>query len=868
MANAAAASNSKRRWYHWLVPRFSLRTLLIAVTVFAVAFGFWVERAERQRRVAEFLAKKNVSWYFEGDVGSTPPPRTVATDHYWRSITTMRVHSAGTSREEAEEILSQITGLPSLKALQFHCYFPNFDWSPLSHASNLTDVDMQGTNMRSEDFATIARLPRLKNLKLFCFGYRVGDLSPLGNARGLEHLQLQFYEGSDLDLSFVTKLPRLKRLRVNDADDRLCESLSGSKTLKQLWSTYGRITNTGVEALSNISTLEDLDLMGTFVTDDAIDSLSRLPKLKTINLTGTRVTYNGIVRLCQKDNVEKVLQGNNLAFDTELPGLRHPVTPLILDNRNGVPADLFRGRPVAGSTWTAFEFSGEELPKDFYRALGDLSGVTSLELTDCNVSNADLAEFKRLKVLTKLNLTGTNITVEGLSHLKGMTSLQQLNIPAMDDWDSVGEYLRDLPSLTLSCDFGSLKGDDLAAALGQPIDRKTFALDLSCVPYGPTVKANLAAARHLRSLSLADTPSSDDDLDFLANYGAIEDLSLARTKVTDHIAPQLAALRTLTSLDLSGTSITDETLAQLAHLPNLKKLIVNDTSITDTGVEKLIAARTLEEVGIRGTNVTDKSLTYLKELPRLQTLNVGRSYSKWLAPGDVPRGAISETAFALLKDYPSLQQLDLVTEDLTPGNVATLRQMPSITQLTTEDLDVIESSFKTLMQRSAPPRTLKGIGKRGRRAITLPFWMPEEKESFDRAIADLGHVRLQGTDKTDQRLKELAGTTNPTLVSLSNTDVTMEGISKLEGMQRLRRLHLDEPQLGKEVVPQLCKMRSLEIISWQSMKLGSDEFEQFKGLPFLRELWCQLPDLSADEQRALRKKYPFLRRQGPRRSRQ
>ncbi len=369
-------------------------------------------------------------------------------------------------------------------------------------------------------------------------------------------------------------------------------------------------------------------------------------------------------------------------------------------------------------------------------------------------------------------------------------------------------------------------------------------------------------------MSLADTSSSDDDLEFLANYGAIEELSLARTKVTDHVAPQLAALRTLTSLDLSGTSITDETLAQLSHLPNLKKLLVNNTPITDAGVEKLITMRSLEELGIRGTNVTDKSLTYLRELPRLQTLNVGRSYSTWLAPGDVPRGAISETAFALLKDYPSLRQLDLVTEDLTPGNVATLRQMPNIMQLTTEDLDVIEGSFKTLMQRSAPPPTLRRIVKRRRRAITLPFWMPEEKESFDRAIADLGHVRLQGTDSTDHRLQELARKTNPTYVSLSNTDITTEGIAQLQGMHRLRRLQINEPQLGKEIVPLLCKIKSLEVVGLAPMRLDPEDFEHFKGLPFLRELWCQLPDSSRDEQRALKAKYPFLRRQGPRRTRQ
>lgn len=863
---------STRRWYRWLVPRFSLRTLLITVTVFAVAFGFWVERAERQRRIMEFLAnKKDVSWGFDDNAPNSANRSIGEIDHYWRSVTTLQSPASSFELEEANETLAQIARLPALKRLYFFSRAPDLDWSPLTKAASLTDLDMFGINLRSRDIEAISKIPRLKNLKLSCAGSMPADLSSLAGAQNLAYLHLELPYGNGLDLSFVATLSRLKRLQVNYADDRLCEALSGSKSLRQLRLKYGDITDVGVKALSTVATLEDLDLSETLVADASIESLARLPKLKTVNLKDSRVTYRGIVRLCEHESIERVVQDGSDWYWNPQTLRDSKGTPTPFWRNGGIPADFFRGRSLAGATIDRFEIRGERLPKDVYKAIGNLSSLTSLDLSGCDVGDTDLPQLATLTKLEKLNLEGTEITAAGLRHLKGMTALQDLTISIMDDWDEVGEHLRNMPSLmVLDGTFGGFHDDlyeldrtHLRVALGEPVENETELVDLTRVPFGPTVKANLSKATHLRALWLGDTPTTDDDLRFLANHHQIEELSLGYTKVTDKIAPLLASLRTLTDLDLSGTSITDETLGQLASLPNLMSLRVNHTAVTDAGVEKLTKVRSLVEIGLRGTDITERSLTYLKNLPRLQKLNVGTSYPHWLRPGELPRGALAKGAYALLKEFPNPLQLDLITEDLTPGNVAALRQLPDVDQLTTEGGAVHESLFEKVLQRpligSRNPTFLRH--RFGSQAdLSLPTWMEEEKDLAEGRQPDLETIELIQTKGTDRRLAKIAEANQAESITLIRTDVTSEGVAKLRTLHQLHFLHVNELGLGREIVPLLSEMRSLREIGLGRMKLEPEDLERFNKLPLLRTLVLSY-DVGASraEQRALKEKYPFLR---------
>lgn len=56
MSDTKQQPKRKRRWL-----RYSIRTLLIVVTIFCVALGYWVNRANRQRDVVKWVEENGGS---------------------------------------------------------------------------------------------------------------------------------------------------------------------------------------------------------------------------------------------------------------------------------------------------------------------------------------------------------------------------------------------------------------------------------------------------------------------------------------------------------------------------------------------------------------------------------------------------------------------------------------------------------------------------------------------------------------------------------------------------------------------------------------------------------------------------------------
>lgn len=76
----------------------------------------------------------------------------------------------------------------------------------------------------------------------------------------------------------------------------------------------------------------------------------------------------------------------------------------------------------------------------------------------------------------------------------------------------------------------------------------------------------------------------------------VADLSLARAKVTDAIAPLLARMRSLQRLDLSATGVGAPTIRALAALPELRELVVTRMELAACTVDDLAALGALREL--------------------------------------------------------------------------------------------------------------------------------------------------------------------------------------------------------------------------------------------------------------------------------
>lgn len=94
----------------------------------------------------------------------------------------------------------------------------------------------------------------------------------------------------------------------------------------------------------------------------------------------------------------------------------------------------------------------------------------------------------------------------------------------------------------------------------------------------------------------------------------VRSLNLAATSLSDDDLPVLQGLTSLETLHLSKTSLSDAGCVNIASLPKLKKLELSMTQITDAGLERLCAAGRAVQIICIGTRVSDKGVERIRKL--------------------------------------------------------------------------------------------------------------------------------------------------------------------------------------------------------------------------------------------------------------
>lgn len=129
-------------------------------------------------------------------------------------------------------------------------------------------------------------------------------------------------------------------------------------------------------------------------------------------------------------------------------------------------------------------------------------------------------------------------------------------------------------------------------------------------------------AETIRRIDLAQTPTTDADLERLAAIGggsltAVEELDLTRTGITDRGLAAVRGFSGLTRLTLTLTAVTDEGLRQLEPLEHLADLALIETAIDDHAVEPLSRLTRLRRLVLMRTRLSDTAIARLRQmLPR------------------------------------------------------------------------------------------------------------------------------------------------------------------------------------------------------------------------------------------------------------
>lgn len=240
---------------------------------------------------------------------------------------------------------------------------------------------------------------------------------------------------------------------------------------------------------------------------------------------------------------------------------------------------------------TLHVFSAVVAP-DLLNPLRDIKSLHSLWVGDRALNDESLEPLRSLP-LKELTISTTSITDGGMEVVGTLTSLETLylhDLPVTDAGVAKLSKLTQLRWLTLA--FTEITDASLQTVAGMKELRR---LTLNGTRITDTGLKELAFLEHLDSFS-ADCPGfpghghspriTDQGLRVIAEWPAIETVSLWRTQITNDGLETLGRVKTLRHLHIGQTAVTDDGLPHLYQLP-LKSLNLSGTETTPEAIGKI-----------------------------------------------------------------------------------------------------------------------------------------------------------------------------------------------------------------------------------------------------------------------------------------
>jgi hypothetical protein len=237
--------------------QFSLRGLLIVITLACTWLGLETRRATRQREAIIMFKDLGGDLTFERRFGrnekSDKEVHARFANEFFRDVVSVNFgfnHLA----EVTDRQMAAFDALPSVNMILLH------------NASNNVGVSDEG----------IRHLGGLSKLKVLSLG-RTRVAGP-----GLRHLPRG-----------IVSL----HLTHSPIDDEGLVYLRGMKNLKTLDIDHTGISDAGLAQIADLVSLESLNLRGTLVTDQGLEQLASLKSLNVLYLWNTDATSRGVARL-------------------------------------------------------------------------------------------------------------------------------------------------------------------------------------------------------------------------------------------------------------------------------------------------------------------------------------------------------------------------------------------------------------------------------------------------------------------------------------------------------------------------------------------------------------------------------------------
>jgi|GEM_PF-6277714 len=262
---------------------FSLRMLLLLVTLACIAMGVWrvaIRPYQLQLQAADAIEELG------GKVrmvpgGSTWLARVVGQERFHEVVEVDL-----SNHHDASKYNRYLSSFPKLETLRVGYNFTDADMEKLKDCSELRRLYFQHTQITD---AGLAVCEPFSHLRVLLLGRNITDagLSVLKDKRALAYLDLSNTQVTDRGLEHLRNLPALHKVFLSERP----------------------ITNSGLSVIRGLPKLDELYLAGcTEISDEGFQGLSDLGQLKTLEVRRTKIRSATIGLLESKLTKCRVLQ--------------------------------------------------------------------------------------------------------------------------------------------------------------------------------------------------------------------------------------------------------------------------------------------------------------------------------------------------------------------------------------------------------------------------------------------------------------------------------------------------------------------------------------------------------------------------------
>jgi Leucine-rich repeat (LRR) protein len=402
-----AARGGKRRWL-----RFSLKTMLLVMTLGVVLMGAWrlcLTPLRMQAVAAQDFQQAGGTIHVEVDEGAWPY-RLVGAE-----LPEKIIYADLRNCKLTERTRSHLTWLYGVQTLYLSGpEVTNILLHAVSRLPSLRKLGLDSTLVTHdalEEFSQSA--PHVQVI--------LGDAPEIRELDSLPgvSIELNLRKRSDTQLEAIVGLT----LYGDDVDNATLAKvdLPLLLSLRRLSIHSSSVDDDGLSVLSNLDKLTHLDLCASDVTDGCISHINHLRSLTRLKLKATQITSVGVADLSNPSKLT-TLDISWTSVDDLSPLAK--MTSLKSLNLSNCPFDV-----------------------DQLAHISQLVELESLELDDVPVTDDALSHLGGLHSLRELSLVGASLTDEGLKHLHSMKNLRVLFLTGNVTDEAVAKLRGAIPGL-------------------------------------------------------------------------------------------------------------------------------------------------------------------------------------------------------------------------------------------------------------------------------------------------------------------------------------------------------------------------------------------------------------------------------------